>query len=112
MDNNKQLTRGSATLSIKYLLFAGLCFLFSNIISCQKKPEFSAIDESTQEAYLVLNGYLKRRGMQATKADLSVKESEVGYIFRWQSTDAEQLFEVIQKDSAWQIKAFTDSSHP
>ncbi|WP_045857154.1 hypothetical protein [Teredinibacter purpureus] len=74
------------------------------LMACSKTPDFVPIDETTQKGFVVLNGYLKRRGLHPTKTHIDVQIQKNGMLFRWKTQEYTRFYLVTEKDKAWSIQ--------
>jgi len=79
-------------------------------VSACTKPEFVPVDEESDGAFVILKGYLKRRDGQLEKSNTTVKRTESGYIFRWQTQENERFFRVEKRDTAWHVVEISTAS--
>lgn len=80
------------------------------LLGCNKEATFQAIDKDSESAYLILQGYTKRRDMMIDKNTTTVNITDRGYVFQWQSPEGNHFFLVNKLNNAWQIKDLTSEA--
>lgn len=91
----------------RILLLSVLAIL---LLGCNKEATFQPIDENSESAYRILQGYSKRRDMIIDKNTTMVTITDRGYVFRWRSPEGDHFFLVNNINNAWQIKEVTTES--